>query len=187
MEQDKKAEIGKRIQEIINRKGMSQSEFAELLLNDSTCNKKVSDWVRGVNLPKVDILIEIARIGEVTLDWLLTGREYSKPINIKSVETMDDTTYINTVVKLLSCRFPVDFTASLSDTGITKITIKSRSAEFMALGIIFEQMQHLKKNGLNAAAIQRVIDAGIVANECHRIEEYEKMLDYCKQNTSMAK
>ena len=57
----------------------------------------------------------------------------------------------------------------------------------MALGIIFEQMQHLKKNGLNAAAVQRVIDAGIVASECHRIDEYEKMLDYCKQNTSMAK
>ena len=187
MNKDEKIEIGKRIQEIIDRKCRSQAEFAERLLNDSTCNKKVSDWVRGVNLPKIDTLIDIAQLGGVSLDWLLTGREYREPISMKSVKSMASNVYISTVVKLLSCRFPVDFAATLSDTGVTKLTIESKNGEFMALGSIFAQIQHFKENGLNAATIQRVIDAGIVMNECHRIEEYKKLLNSCEQNTSMAK
>lgn len=180
MEQDKKAEIGKRIQEIINRKGMSQSEFAELLLNDSTCNKKVSDWVRGVNLPKVDILIEIAQIGGVTLDWLLTGREYAEPINIESIKTMNSDVYISTVAKLLSCRFPADFAVSISNNGGTKLTIASRSEEFVTLCSILGQMQYQKKDGLNSTTIQDAICAGIAFSEWRRIEKYENLLDSCK-------
>src|SRR4051794_3312794 len=40
----------------------------------------VSEWKSGQSLPKIGILIEIANLGNTSLDWLLTGKEYIRQV-----------------------------------------------------------------------------------------------------------
>jgi len=51
--------------------GLSQAEFAEMLKLGSSAT--VSAWEKGISVPPADKLVEIARLGGVTTDWLLTG------------------------------------------------------------------------------------------------------------------
>lgn len=54
--------------------GMSQSQLAEKL---SVSPSAVGMYEQGRRVPAVDILIEIANLFEVSLDYLITGREIS--------------------------------------------------------------------------------------------------------------
>ena len=57
--------LGKRIREI--RDERNQSEFAQLLGVDRTT---LGSWENDRHEPSLEILIHIARIGKVSLDWL---------------------------------------------------------------------------------------------------------------------
>lgn len=66
--------IYNRIEILIKTKGMTKKAFCEKL---SISTGNLGDWRRGKSTPSTNKLIEIAAYFDVSLDWLLTGRERS--------------------------------------------------------------------------------------------------------------
>ncbi len=65
-------EIKDRIKLLRKSKNLSQAEFAEMI----GCTKsQVAQWEVGNNYPKLENLIKLARVFEVTTDWILMGNE----------------------------------------------------------------------------------------------------------------
>lgn len=64
--------IYNRIEILIKSHGLTKKAFCEEL-KISTGN--LGDWRRGKSTPSTNKLIEIASFFDVSLDWLLTGRE----------------------------------------------------------------------------------------------------------------
>lgn len=64
--------IYERIELLIKNAGMTKKAFC-LELGISTGN--LGDWKRGKSTPSTNKLIEIAAFFDVSLDWLMTGRE----------------------------------------------------------------------------------------------------------------
>ncbi|GJM78025.1 hypothetical protein HMSSN139_05210 [Paenibacillus sp. HMSSN-139] len=64
--------IYERIELLIKNNGMTKKAFC-LELGISTGN--LGDWKRGKSTPSTNKLIEIAAFFDVSLDWLMTGRE----------------------------------------------------------------------------------------------------------------
>lgn len=64
--------IYERIELLIKNAGMTKKAFC-LELGISTGN--LGDWKRGKSTPSTNKLIEIAAFFNVSLDWLMTGRE----------------------------------------------------------------------------------------------------------------
>ncbi|MFD1136095.1 helix-turn-helix domain-containing protein [Paenibacillus urinalis] len=60
-----------RIEELINKRGMTKKAFCEEL-KISTGN--LGDWKRGKSIPSTAKLIEIAAFFDVSLDWIMVGR-----------------------------------------------------------------------------------------------------------------
>ncbi len=67
--------IAKNITDLRLAKGMTQLELANLL---SYSDKAVSKWERGESLPDVEVLYRIARLFDVSLDYLVTA-EHETP------------------------------------------------------------------------------------------------------------
>lgn len=63
-----KAVVAKNISALRQAGGMTQIELAEYL---NYSDKAVSKWERGESLPDVSVLLEIARLFEVSLDYLV--------------------------------------------------------------------------------------------------------------------
>lgn len=84
--------IGDRIGQLLGRENMSQAELARRV--DSR-PKTVQEWCDGIKTPAVISLIRIAEVFDVSLDWLITGKEYqpkSKPAtHMVTVETVMET------------------------------------------------------------------------------------------------
>ncbi len=68
-----KREIGKRITFFRKAKGMTQRELADLL---HISYQAVSKWESGKSLPAVELLYEISRLLDVTIDALLNEQEW---------------------------------------------------------------------------------------------------------------
>jgi transcriptional regulator with XRE-family HTH domain len=66
---DKRA-LGRRIREVRREAGLRQRELAAFL---GTTQSAIHKYERGV-IPEPRRLLEIARVGETTVEWLLTGR-----------------------------------------------------------------------------------------------------------------
>jgi len=64
--------VSERIRQIRKKIGLSQEEFAKML--DTTAST-ISRTERKKRIPRVQLLLNIARKGGVSLDWLLTGKE----------------------------------------------------------------------------------------------------------------
>ena len=62
--------VGRVISEQRKVKGMTQKQLADML---NVSFQAVSRWEQGVSLPSVDMIYEIARILETTVDYLLNG------------------------------------------------------------------------------------------------------------------
>jgi transcriptional regulator with XRE-family HTH domain len=77
---EKKSGIGKRIREVRNKLGLSQTEFADLV-------KSTQSSISGYELEDVpvpaDILLNIVKECDVSADWLLLGIEPDVPKNQK--------------------------------------------------------------------------------------------------------
>lgn len=65
-------ETGKRIKEIRDVKGLTQIAFAEKINVSRSYINKIEN---GIKSPSLDLLIEIAVFGEVSLDYLILGRK----------------------------------------------------------------------------------------------------------------
>lgn len=66
---DKRA-LGRRIREIRREAGLRQRELAGLL---GTTQSAIHKYERGI-VPEPRRLLEIARVGQTSVEWLLTGR-----------------------------------------------------------------------------------------------------------------
>ena len=65
-----KQKIGQRIKELRELKGMTQSQLGEALF---VSDKTVSKWEKGNSEPESNLLVQMAKLFNVTLDYLLTG------------------------------------------------------------------------------------------------------------------
>ncbi len=70
MEIDKPA-VGKRLQKIMQQAQVTQKDLAELL---GISQPAVSQYLQG-RIPPGDVLLKIARLGNTTIEWLLTGEK----------------------------------------------------------------------------------------------------------------
>ena len=77
----KEETLNERIKKLRKKKGMTQLELAEKV---HVTDKAVSKWETGEGNPEITILIELAKIFEVSLDYLLTGKEKEPEIIIIS-------------------------------------------------------------------------------------------------------
>ncbi len=65
---DIKATVAKNISQLRQAKGMTQIELAEQL---NYSDKAVSKWERGESMPDISVLVEIAGLFDVSLDYLV--------------------------------------------------------------------------------------------------------------------
>lgn len=72
----KKEDIGGRIKEVREGLKMTQAELGRIL---GVGNKAVSSYEKGAANPSPSSLAEIARLGERTIDWLVTGKDPQLP------------------------------------------------------------------------------------------------------------
>lgn len=75
--------IGKRIAVLRNKMGLTQQELADRLF---VTDKAVSKWERDGGEPNTQALIEMAKIFEVSVDYLLTGIENEKIVIMSMTE-----------------------------------------------------------------------------------------------------
>jgi transcriptional regulator with XRE-family HTH domain len=64
--------LGERIKEIRVKLHLSQQEFAELI--GVKTKMSISNFEKNERSPSFENLISIAKLGNVTVDWLLTGK-----------------------------------------------------------------------------------------------------------------
>ena len=77
-------EIGKKIADARKQRGMTQKELAEILC---VTDKAVSKWERGLNLPDIQVLIQLVQVLGMTLEELLGLEE---KFESKSVQSGDE-------------------------------------------------------------------------------------------------
>ncbi len=75
--QTNKKSIGIRIKKVRTDIGVNQTEFGMQI--GGLKKSAVSAYEQGDNFPPPDTMIKIAEAGNVTLDWLLTGKELHDP------------------------------------------------------------------------------------------------------------
>ncbi|OWA34431.1 transcriptional regulator [Saccharibacillus sp. O16] len=66
--------IYERIEQLIKSSGMTKKAFGERL---GISAGNLGDWRRGKSTPSTHKLIEIAAFFSVSLDWLMTGKEWN--------------------------------------------------------------------------------------------------------------
>lgn len=75
--------LAKRIVELRTTKGMTQLQLADEL---SVTDKAVSKWERDLGEPNMQSLIALADIFSVSIDYLLTGKDYEKIVFMSKIE-----------------------------------------------------------------------------------------------------
>ena len=68
-------EIGKTIQDLRKRKGLSQEELAEKI---DVSRQAVSKWENGSSVPDVEKIIALSDFFQVSTDYMLKGKETEK-------------------------------------------------------------------------------------------------------------
>ena len=75
-----KAEVGKRLRALRERQGLTINEVVEKLSNDYYSDideKSIRRYEKGKFLPKIDNLISLAELFNTTLDYIIYGKETS--------------------------------------------------------------------------------------------------------------
>lgn len=75
--------ISKTILELRTKNGWTQEELSEKLLNSP---KTISKWERGESQPDYDKLIELSKIFDASIDYLVTGKEEKTIILMSKLE-----------------------------------------------------------------------------------------------------
>ena len=71
-----KIKVGERIKQVRKKLGMNQSEFGRNLDEISPIRQStVREWEAGNNFPSMERIIKIAKLGNVSIDYLVTGSE----------------------------------------------------------------------------------------------------------------
>lgn len=72
-------EVGSRIKKIRECLKLNQTDFAKKL-NMSVSNVTISRYEANERKPNFDTLIAISKLGKVSLDWLITGKQKKKDL-----------------------------------------------------------------------------------------------------------
>ncbi len=68
--------IAKKIKEMRESCGLNQTEFGEKL--GGIPQAVISKYERGTVKPRLEFLVEVAKFGKVSLDWLILGDKSGK-------------------------------------------------------------------------------------------------------------
>jgi transcriptional regulator with XRE-family HTH domain len=68
--------FGERLLIARKRKKFTQGKLAELLEDGS--KSTISNWENGTSKPTLETVLKVSQILEVSIDWLLTGKESAK-------------------------------------------------------------------------------------------------------------
>jgi len=86
-------EFNERLSTLLSESGMSQRELAKEINIDEAA---LSKYVAGVRKPRMDILVNIARVLSVSVEYLATGNERNEDFNsvknlvCRNISTMSD-------------------------------------------------------------------------------------------------
>lgn len=69
-------ELGARLQEARKKKNLNQEKACEAL--DISTTATLSAYERGINNPPIEVLIKCSEVYQVSIDWIVTGKEYSE-------------------------------------------------------------------------------------------------------------
>lgn len=72
MSKDDRKTFGYRLKETIKRAGLTQKQVSEQL---QISQDTVTNYVKGTTRPRVEILIELANLLDVDVEWLISGEE----------------------------------------------------------------------------------------------------------------
>lgn len=135
--------IGCFLKELRKEKNMTQEQFAEIM---GVSNRSVSRWETGMNLPDLDLLIQIADYHGVELREILNGERESEHMDKKMEETvLKVADYSNQEKMILTRRMHAIFIAGviafivymiLEIKGLTEIDVYEDIAAF-ALGLVW--------------------------------------------------
>lgn len=161
---------GKFLKEMRQQEGITQEEFAEFL---GVSNRSVSRWENGVNLPELDLLIEISKHFNVSMEELLDGERKSESMDKKTEGTLLKVAdYNNEEKKIFSKRLCILFCIAfialtvyliLESQGLTEIelydTIASCMLGFVAgiiiVGILYTSGKLMKIKAFKQRLLRR--------------------------------
>ena len=78
--------IGQRIKELRIKKEMTQAELAELLF---VSDRTISKWEQEKGNPDINTLESLSNVLGVSIDYLITGKEYAPTINENTKNAVD--------------------------------------------------------------------------------------------------
>ena len=78
-----KQEFGLRIAKLRTQRGLSQQQLAQML---GVKRSVVSYYESGDRLPSFDVLIMLSKVFSVSTDYLLTGQEKARSLDVTGLE-----------------------------------------------------------------------------------------------------
>jgi len=156
MEQKK---VGSFLKELRKEKDITQEQFAEIM---GVSSRTVSRWETGVNMPDLDLLIQIAGYYEMEIGEVLDGERKSEKMNKELEETvLKVADYSNDERKRLTKRMHILFLAGtvaliifvildmmgLADSGYTEAIASfalGLSFGMLVVGVIFTSRHMIK-------------------------------------------
>lgn len=103
--------IGLYLKDLRKQKGLTQEEFSELL---GVSNRSISRWENGVNMPTLELLLEIAKYYEVSMDEILDGEEKPNKMDKETETTLSKVAdYDKELNKSFSRRMSIFFVVAL--------------------------------------------------------------------------
>jgi len=167
MEQKK---VGSFLKELRKEKDITQEQFAEIM---GVSSRTVSRWETGVNMPDLDLLIQIAGYYEMEIGEVLDGERKSEKMNKELEETvLKVADYSNDERKRLTKRMHILFLAGtvaliifvildmmgLADSGYTE-AIASFALGFsfgmLVVGVIFTSKYMIKIREFKKRVLKR--------------------------------
>ena len=97
-------EFNERLSNLLSESGMSQRELAKEINIDETA---LSKYVSGARKPRMDILVNIARVLAVSVEYLATGSDRNEDFNAvknlvcRNISTMSDSQKLELVEIIL--------------------------------------------------------------------------------------
>ena len=97
-------EFNERLSNLLSESGMSQRELAKEINIDEAA---LSKYVSGVRKPRMDILVNIARVLAVSVEYLATGNDRNEDFNAvknlvcRNISTMSDSQKLELVEIIL--------------------------------------------------------------------------------------
>lgn len=100
--------ISERLEELLRREGITKADMARRI---KAPLQTIYDWCDGTKRPNVDSLIKIADAYDVTLDWLVTGKEDP----VKTDKVTDDAGFLSHIIAEI-CDYAVGNNLEPNDT-----------------------------------------------------------------------